>query len=91
MAAAPGFNDGWQPGGPGQAIDYGDPALLPHDNAGPEANAVAWSLLGVAGVFLGLRVYCKYYGHRRLWWDDRILIASWVSLVLLNHPRVLVC
>jgi len=77
MAAAPGsVDDSWQ-GAP--AIDYGDPALLPHDSAGPEANAVAWSLVTIAGVFLGLRVYCKYHGHRRLWWDDRILIASWVS------------
>jgi hypothetical protein len=65
-------------GAPPPAVDYGDPALLPHDSAGPEANAVAWSLLAVAGAFLGLRLYCKYLGRRGLWWDDRILIASWV-------------
>jgi hypothetical protein len=57
-------------------VDYGDPALLDHSNAGPELNAVAWSLLAVATCFLGLRLYCKRIGHRGLWWDDHILIAS---------------
>ncbi len=68
-------------------VDYGDPALLSHDSAGPEANAVAWSLTAIAGLFLGLRVYCKYYGHRRLWWDDKILIASWVSNTAVSSSR----
>ncbi|KAK4039111.1 hypothetical protein C8A01DRAFT_36944 [Parachaetomium inaequale] len=74
------MSDSKFPGGSGgpPAVDYGDPALLPHDSAGPEANAVAWSLLATAGAFLGLRLYCKYLGHRGLWWDDKLLIASWV-------------
>jgi hypothetical protein len=57
-----------------------DPSLLDHTSAGPQVNAVAWSLLVIAGGFLGLRLYCKYIGHRGLWWDDRILIAAWVRI-----------
>ncbi|KAK0664481.1 hypothetical protein QBC41DRAFT_380726 [Cercophora samala] len=57
-------------------IDYGDPALLPHDNAGPQLLAVGWTLWCAAGLFLGTRVYCKLIGSRRLWWDDHFLIAS---------------
>ncbi len=63
---------------PSITVDYGDTALLPHDSSGSEANAVAWSLLVFAGGFLGLRIYCKLIGHRGLWWDDWLLIASWV-------------
>ncbi|KAK4203375.1 hypothetical protein QBC40DRAFT_346246 [Triangularia verruculosa] len=57
-------------------IDYGDPALLPHDDAGPQLLAVGWTLWCMAGLFLGTRIYCKLIGSRRLWWDDHFLIAS---------------
>ncbi len=33
----------------------------------------------ISTVFLILRVYCKLYRHRRLWWDDYVLGISWVS------------
>jgi len=59
--------------------DYGDPSLLPHNTAGPQANAVAWSLLAISAAFLAFRVFCKHVGQRGgLWWDDWILVASWV-------------
>ncbi|KAK3386666.1 hypothetical protein B0H63DRAFT_139492 [Podospora didyma] len=61
---------------PGAGVD---PALLSHGNSGTEANIVAWTLLVFAAGFLSLRVYCKYIGHRGLWWDDYILILSWVT------------
>lgn len=37
-----------------------------------------------ASVFLALRIYCKFLarGRRGLWWDDWILVAAWVLLVL---------
>lgn len=60
-------------GGPGVT------AGLPHDNAGPKLNAIVWSLTAVAGVVLGLRVYCRLGRRRGLWWDDGFLIAAWVS------------
>lgn len=45
-------------------------------------NAVVWLLVGLSGLFLGLRIYCKFMKSRGLWWDDYLLIASWLSLVL---------
>jgi hypothetical protein len=63
------------------------PAMAPRDDSplsGEVPNYAGrmlwaiWSLTVGAGVFLALRVYCKLTRHRLLWWDDYILIASWV-------------
>ena len=53
-------------------------AALPHDNYGPHLLGAIWTLWAVASVFLILRVYCKWFRHRGLWWDDWVLIAAWV-------------
>lgn len=54
-----------------------DPSL---PNNGPKVNTAVWCLFAFATIFLGLRVYCKFRRNRGLWWDDYVLIASWVSL-----------
>ncbi|KAB5559648.1 hypothetical protein GE09DRAFT_62430 [Coniochaeta sp. 2T2.1] len=56
-------------------------ALLPHDSRGTELLIITWVLVGLATIFLSLRVYCKVSRRRSLWWDDWIMIASWVLLV----------
>lgn len=55
---------------------------LPHNDLGPVLNAVFWTLTAVAFVFLVLRLFCKYIRGRYLWWDDYVLIASWVALAV---------
>jgi hypothetical protein len=52
---------------------------LPHDDLGPQLNLVFWLLTGLAFGFLNLRIYCKIRRGRHLWWDDYVLIASWVN------------
>ncbi|KAH8897992.1 hypothetical protein GQ53DRAFT_593950, partial [Thozetella sp. PMI_491] len=37
-----------------------------------------WMFATLSGIFLGLRLYCKWIKLHRFWWDDNILIASWV-------------
>ncbi|KAK3995538.1 96ca82bc-67f3-4b3a-ab36-ffe7d8f40fbe [Cladorrhinum sp. PSN332] len=54
---------------------------LPHVDLGPELNTIFWLLTSLAFAFLALRVYCKFLRGRRLWWDDYVLIAAWISLV----------
>jgi hypothetical protein len=54
-------------------------ALLPHDNSAPQLLASIWALAGIATLFLCLRMYCRLLRRRIMWWDDAILIASWVS------------
>ncbi|EWG55199.1 hypothetical protein FVEG_13238 [Fusarium verticillioides 7600] len=44
--------------------------------------AVCVSLTVLAGLFLGLRLYCKVIRRRGFWWDDHILIAAWVCLAI---------
>ncbi|ENH71286.1 hypothetical protein FOQG_13585 [Fusarium oxysporum f. sp. raphani 54005] len=44
--------------------------------------AVCVSLTLLAGLFLGLRLYCKIIRHRGFWWDDYILIAAWICLAI---------
>ncbi|KAK3496028.1 hypothetical protein B0T13DRAFT_529124 [Neurospora crassa] len=43
-------------------------------------NFSCWFLTAFATLFLGLRIYCKRYRGRGLWWDDYVLILSWISL-----------
>ncbi|KAI8629431.1 hypothetical protein F5Y19DRAFT_81577 [Xylariaceae sp. FL1651] len=45
-------------------------------------NTVNWVLTVFAGFFLSLRLYCKLSRGRGLWWDDNLLIASFISLVI---------
>lgn len=53
--------------------------LPPTTNFGPQVNFTIWLLTALSAAFLALRVYCKFLRHRGLWWDDYLLIASWVS------------
>ncbi|KAI2616396.1 hypothetical protein GGS26DRAFT_449001 [Hypomontagnella submonticulosa] len=50
-------------------------------STGHWVNAVIWVLISLATLFLGLRVFCKFKRHRGLWWDDWVLIASWLVLI----------
>lgn len=43
-----------------------------------EVNFSCWALTALAAAFMGLRIYCKKYRGRGLWWDDHVLILSWV-------------
>ncbi len=54
-------------------------AALPHDNSAPQLLASIWALAGIATAFLCLRLFCRILKRKALWWDDAILIASWVS------------
>ncbi|KAI0100309.1 hypothetical protein GGR51DRAFT_533145 [Nemania sp. FL0031] len=57
---------------------------LDHDDFGPSVEACIWALVVLATGWLALRLYLKYCKHRGLWWDDYVLIISWVCLVLSN-------
>lgn len=54
---------------------------------GPKLNAVVWILLGSSGIFLALRLYCKFLKNRGFWWDDHVLVASWVRDVVDSHQE----
>ncbi len=47
---------------------------------GSYVNTACWTLVGVSGLFLALRVYCKIRARRRLWWDDGLIITAWVRI-----------
>lgn len=47
---------------------------------GPQLNALTWLLISTSGLFLLTRLYLKNCQHRGLWWDDWILLGSWVTL-----------
>ncbi|OIW25567.1 hypothetical protein CONLIGDRAFT_581876 [Coniochaeta ligniaria NRRL 30616] len=52
------------------------------EDLGPQLNAVVWVLLGFSGLFLALRLYCKFLKKRGLWWDDHVLVASWLAFLV---------
>ncbi|KAH8904155.1 hypothetical protein BR93DRAFT_946918 [Coniochaeta sp. PMI_546] len=52
------------------------------EDLGPQLNAVVWLLLGFSGLFLALRLYCKFLKNRGFWWDDHVLVASWLAFVV---------
>lgn len=49
-----------------------------------ELNAGLWSLFGGATIFLILRIWCKVTRRYGLWYDDYILLVSWVVLLANN-------
>ncbi|KAI7773934.1 hypothetical protein LA080_009624 [Diaporthe eres] len=51
------------------------------ESRGPEVDIALWTLTAVSCLFLSLRLYCKSYKHKDLWWDDWILILSWILLL----------
>lgn len=55
-----------------------------HQDLGPQLNLVFWLLTSLSFVFLCLRLYCKIYRGRNLWWDDHFLVAAWVRSPSLN-------
>lgn len=55
---------------------------------GPVVLAVCWIESGIAAIFLGLRLYVKLTAHRKLYWDDFLLIASWVLLVAFSGTAI---
>jgi hypothetical protein len=67
------------------AAGGGAPPFDPRDQGGTRLNIIIWLLCSLAAIFMFLRMYCKYITHRRLWWDDYVLIGSWVSYLA---PRV---
>ncbi|KAK6217004.1 hypothetical protein QIS74_07118 [Colletotrichum tabaci] len=44
--------------------------------------ASTWSLVGASAILLFLRIYCKIWRGRGLWWDDHMLIVAWTTLAI---------
>ncbi len=65
---------------------YTDQLRVSTESMGPVMRVSTWSLVGMAFIFLGLRIYCKILKHRGLWWDDYVLLAAWVGVV--TGPRL---
>ncbi|PKS07488.1 hypothetical protein jhhlp_006092 [Lomentospora prolificans] len=54
---------------------------LPHNNVTTELTVILWVLIGLATLFFTLRLYCKKSKGRSLWWDDYMLMISWVGIL----------
>ena len=58
--------------------------------AGHQLNTINWPLVALSALFLSLRIFLKLRQRRSLWWDDYVLIISWVyappALLPLIHP-----
>ena len=63
-------------------------AALPHPNYAPRLLVTIWVLLGLAAVFLALRLYCKFSRHRGAWWDDWFLVGAFVSFFSRSHSAL---
>ncbi|KKA29331.1 hypothetical protein TD95_005410 [Thielaviopsis punctulata] len=60
-----------------------DTAELPHNSKATYLMVSVWVLCAISFLFLALRIYCKLASRRGLWWDDHMLLASWI-MVLAN-------
>ncbi|KAI0008735.1 hypothetical protein F4779DRAFT_618261 [Xylariaceae sp. FL0662B] len=63
----------------GTEANQPDFPLTPH--VGHRTNAIIWVLIALATAFLGLRVFCKFKKRKGLWYDDWLLIVSWITLL----------
>ncbi|KAM0335087.1 hypothetical protein ACHAQA_000121 [Verticillium albo-atrum] len=52
------------------------------DDYGPIMNISLWTCVALATIFLGLRIFAKFWKHRGLWWDDYFLIGAWSMLII---------
>ncbi|KAF3761972.1 hypothetical protein M406DRAFT_16335, partial [Cryphonectria parasitica EP155] len=50
-------------------------------NPSVEVNGGIWSLCLTASAFLGLRIWYKVTHKHGMWWDDYVLVASWLVLL----------
>lgn len=57
-----------------------DKPVISYVNPSVELNAGLWTLFAAATTFLGLRLWSKVKQRHGLWYDDHILITSWVSM-----------
>ncbi|EMD92686.1 hypothetical protein COCC4DRAFT_129943 [Bipolaris maydis ATCC 48331] len=48
---------------------------------GPLILGITWAFTIFSGIFLGFRFYAKVTRRQGLWWDDRVLLASWILLL----------
>ncbi|ROW00793.1 hypothetical protein VMCG_06499 [Cytospora schulzeri] len=53
-------------------------------NPRTQVNWGIWTLFVGVTAFLGTRLGCKIHRRTGLWWDDHILVASWVVLLAAN-------
>ncbi|EGO55826.1 hypothetical protein NEUTE1DRAFT_103236 [Neurospora tetrasperma FGSC 2508] len=51
-------------------------------SVGPEIIIADWLLVCVSALFFGLRMYSKVLRKTSLWWDDHVLVAAWLCLIL---------
>ncbi|KAK8850889.1 hypothetical protein PGQ11_013368 [Apiospora arundinis] len=51
-------------------------------DAGPLILGISWSLVGISALFILLRLYVKCTRQRGLWWDDHVLVASWIMMMV---------
>lgn len=65
--------------------------VIPRNNPGvvyispaKQVNGGIWSLFTGATIFLSLRLYCKIDRRTGLWYDDYILVFSWLVLLVNN-------
>ncbi|KAL8359072.1 hypothetical protein RB598_007775 [Gaeumannomyces tritici] len=59
--------------------EAGDPEAVDYD---PRAMKAVWSLFVFATVFILLRLYSKARRNNALWWDDYVLLASWIFFLV---------
>ncbi|KAI9149073.1 hypothetical protein HJFPF1_11119 [Paramyrothecium foliicola] len=45
-------------------------------------DAAVWTMLSIATVFFVVRLYCRLGRLGQLWWDDYILVGSWVLVLI---------
>jgi len=43
--------------------------------------ASIWVMASISTIFIALRIYCRSTRAGKLWWDDFLLITSWVFLI----------
>lgn len=55
-------------------------------NPESQVNWGIWTLFVGATAFLALRVWSKMHRRHGLWWDDHILVASWVRKHTTRRP-----
>ena len=50
------------------------------ESLAPKILATLWSLVAVSAVFISLKIFARVRRRVQLWWDDYVMLLSWVCL-----------
>jgi hypothetical protein len=64
------------------AVPFRGPTPTGDWSVATTVNVSIWVMFAISSIFLTLRLYCRAIRTKALWWDDYLLVAGWMFLLI---------